>query len=131
VLIPDKLLVTEVALQGPVVRVPERLWYRRLTASFDTRRQRRSIFVDGSRLLARVPWPLVHAGSLAWNLGVKGTLAPTVPQREGATIAAEYLAANGIAITEKVARRAKKTALRRGRALRRGVEALQRGTAAR
>lgn len=116
-LIPDKLLVTEVALQGATVRVPEVLWYRRPTADFGVARQRRSIFPGGAPLVSRAPWPLVHTVSLAWNIGVKGSLAPTVPQRQAPQIAATYLAVNLLAVSEKRARRLRKAIRIRRRAV--------------
>lgn len=81
VLFPDRLLLTEVALQGHLVEVPETMWYRRKTADFSTERQVRAIFPHGAPAWTRLPWWVTHACALA--------------RTWGAGPASLYLAANG------------------------------------
>ena len=71
VLLPDRLLLTELSLQGEFRQVPEILWYRRRTARPTRRRQRATLFEHGPPAYARLPWWVVHAVALGWLLGVK------------------------------------------------------------
>lgn len=70
VLYADRLLLTEVALRGAIVEVPEILWYKRPTGVFSAERQRRACFPARVPLSARLPWWTVHAGVLAGQQGV-------------------------------------------------------------
>jgi glycosyltransferase involved in cell wall biosynthesis len=72
VLLPDRLLLTELSLQGELRQVPEILWYRRRTGRPSLRRQRATLFQGGPPPYALLPWWLVHAGALGWILGVRG-----------------------------------------------------------
>lgn len=64
-LFADRLLLTELALQGQLVEVPEALWYRRPTGTFSIQRQRRACFPHGAPMRSYLPWWLVHSASMA------------------------------------------------------------------
>jgi glycosyltransferase involved in cell wall biosynthesis len=81
VLYADRLLLTEVALGGELVRVPEALWYKRPTGAFSVARQRRACFPDGTPVHARLPWWMVHAALLAWCGAVAARRRPTSRRR--------------------------------------------------
>jgi glycosyltransferase involved in cell wall biosynthesis len=65
-LLPDRLHLTKLALEGEFRQVRRRLWYRRYAAaeSMSLRRQRRAFFPRGAPASARLPWWLVHAFAL-------------------------------------------------------------------
>lgn len=65
VLAPDRLLLTELALQGQFVQVPDVLWYRRFTTEVSNSRQRTSLFAGRPPLHSRLPWWVVHSAVLA------------------------------------------------------------------
>ncbi len=60
VLFPDRLLLAELSVLGPFVRVAEVLWYRRKIGRFSLQRQRRSLFGAQVPAHAWLPWWLVH-----------------------------------------------------------------------
>ena len=66
-LFPDAILMHELCLLGPFVQVDSELWYRRKDAEFSIARQRRSLFVQKPWYIY-LPWPLVNAAALAWNM---------------------------------------------------------------
>jgi len=70
VLLPDRLHLTRLALEGEFRQVPRRLWYRRVgsSASMSLRRQRRAFFPQGAPLSARLPWALAHARAIGGRL---------------------------------------------------------------
>lgn len=72
ILLPDRLLLTELSARGEFRQVPEVLWYRRRTARPSLRRQRATLFEGRPPAYARLPWWVMHVGALAWVLGVKG-----------------------------------------------------------
>jgi glycosyltransferase involved in cell wall biosynthesis len=109
VLLADRLLLSEVALQGPLVRVPEPLWYRRVTGAFSRARQRRSCFPGRPPLYAYLPWSVVHAAVLL--------------RARGAAIAATYVSLTWLAIVESAAGRYRKRLARRLRRARRASAA--------
>ncbi|MBA3244664.1 MAG: glycosyltransferase family 2 protein [Actinobacteria bacterium] len=132
VLAADRLFLAEVALRGPLLRVPEALWYRRLTAPFSLERQRRSCFPDGSPLYAHLPWFVVHTAVLVWVLAIQGSGRPHIGRVRGLQLAAAYLQ---ITLADTAARKTRRRWKRsrklrkrlRGGALRR-VRAAQRQT---
>jgi hypothetical protein len=67
VLLPDRLYLTRLALEGEFHQVARRLWYRRYGASesMSLRRQRRAFFPEGPPLSARLPWWTAHAQALS------------------------------------------------------------------
>lgn len=114
----DRLLLTEAALTGALVRVPETLWYRRQSSAFSLERQRRACFPDGVPVRARLPWPLVHAAALGWSLGLHGTGRPYVSRRAGLLVAPLALALNSWTAATSVWRSGRKRLRRRRRDLR-------------
>jgi glycosyltransferase involved in cell wall biosynthesis len=65
VLLPDRLLLLELALQGEFVQVDEILWYRRYAHRVTMRRQRASLFASPAPRYTLLPWWIVHAAVLA------------------------------------------------------------------
>ena len=97
VLVPDRLLLTELALEGQFSQVREVLWYRRWYGKiFSLGRQRRAFFPEGRPLHAYVPWWISHAVALGWILGIRGDRRPTISRRSGCALAACYLAVAGL-----------------------------------
>ncbi len=70
VILPDRLYVVRLALEGEFRQVARRLWYRRyrfgVVMSFG--RQRRAFFPDGVPLWAHIPWWLAHTVLLVRSL---------------------------------------------------------------
>jgi glycosyltransferase involved in cell wall biosynthesis len=60
VLVPDRLLITELATFGPFVEVPEFLWFRRYFALVSHDRQRRSSFPGQMAAFTYLPVPVQH-----------------------------------------------------------------------
>lgn len=75
VLLPDRIAVLEAALAGPIVQVPEPLWYRRYEGIASPRRQRSASFFDGSPWYLSLPVWMTHAG---YFLGRHGALTALV-----------------------------------------------------
>lgn len=77
VLLLDRLLLTELAMAGTFKEVPEALWSRRYPnplglSKFDVARQRTIAFpATGAPAYTRLPWWVVHAALLAWNLALR------------------------------------------------------------
>jgi hypothetical protein len=90
VLLPDRLLFAELALQGRFEQVSEILWYRRPASSFSLDRQRRSFFPSGVPLRAHAPWWLAHAAVLFWHYGVRGRGRPELGRLRGFAGAIAY-----------------------------------------
>jgi glycosyltransferase involved in cell wall biosynthesis len=67
VVLPDRLQLLRLSLEGEFRHVPRRLWYRRYRrgVAMSNRRQRQSSFPGGVPLRAYVPWWLSHAGLVA------------------------------------------------------------------
>ena len=115
VLMPDRLLLAELALLGEFHQIPEYLWSRRLPRTMSLERQRAAFFPDGGGQYTRVvPWWSAHAGSLVWRHAIRGD----------AVDARTRAAALGLAM-DYVRRPAGRT--RPGRALRRLRNAARRG----
>lgn len=73
VLVPDRLLLAELAVQGEFLQVPELLWRRRYAGLADLERQRRAFWPDGAAPAhSRLPWWLQHVGLVAWERAVLG-----------------------------------------------------------
>lgn len=104
VLLPDRLLLAELALAGRFVQVPEVLWRRRLepTGEATLARQRRRLFPGDPPFTARVPWRLAHAAQLARARGVgRGTAlgaAVAYPVLDAALALARLLVCRGVGL---------------------------------
>ena len=66
-LLPDRMLMLELAVQGHLIQVPEILWYRRRLASGPRgrkavlHRQRATLFMQDAPWHSHLPWWLTHA----------------------------------------------------------------------
>jgi len=98
VLVPDRLLMTELALYGQFKQVPQVLWFRRWYGRiFSLGRQRKSFFPGRRRpLYAYAPWWISHGVSLFWTLTVRGVGEPEVSRVSGALVALRVLAMSGV-----------------------------------
>ncbi|MEM7263352.1 MAG: glycosyltransferase [Planctomycetota bacterium] len=77
VLMPDRLLLTELALEGRVIQHPQVLWLRRATGTFSLRRQRARLFREGGRPWSTLlPWWIVHGAILGRELHRGGATWP-------------------------------------------------------
>ena len=72
VLVPDRLLLSELALHGTFAQAPEVLWRRRFRGLASLDRQRAAFFLDGEPPWIGLPWWLQHTGAIAWDYGVRG-----------------------------------------------------------
>lgn len=90
VLLPDRLLFAELALQGRFEQVPEILWYRRPASTFSLERQRRSFFPEGIPLRAYAPWWAAHAAVLLWHYGLRAGGRPELGRLRGVLGAIAY-----------------------------------------
>jgi hypothetical protein len=89
VLVPDRLLLSELALRGTFVQADEILWSRRFAGLADLDRQRRAFFPGGAPPHTRLPWWVTHAAAAARAYVLAP--APGVSRREGAAFARELL----------------------------------------
>jgi hypothetical protein len=67
VLLPDRLLLAELALLGTFRHVPEATWNRRYRRGVVASRERQleSFFPEGSPRFAELPWPIQHTLAFA------------------------------------------------------------------
>lgn len=97
VLVPDRLLLTELSIFGQFRQVSRALWFRRWYGRiFSLDRQRNAFFPDGRPLYAYVPWWISHAATHAINLGVRGSARPEVSRLTGFRVAWRCLWASGL-----------------------------------
>ena len=90
VLVPDRLLMTELAVYGQFKQVPQVLWFRRWYGRiFSLGRQRKSFFPEGRPLYMYAPWWISHGVSLFWTFGVERQGLPAVTRTAGAVLGAE------------------------------------------
>jgi len=91
VLLPDRLLMAELSLQGELLHVPEVLWHRRRTSRSEIPRQRMTLFRPGLwRLAAALPWHWAHTAALLWHHVVLRRSGPGLTHRRMAKLAAAY-----------------------------------------
>src|SRR5918999_582092 len=70
VLAPDRLLLSELAMQGEFIQVEEMLWRRRFVGLAALSRQRRAFWPDGGTpITSYLPWWIVHTGIAARRYG--------------------------------------------------------------
>lgn len=62
VLLPDRALILDAAIDGPCVQVEQPLWYRRYEGLGSHARQRRASFPNGVPIVAYLPVWLQHSG---------------------------------------------------------------------
>lgn len=93
-LLPDRLLLTELAALGHLHQVPQQLWLRRYRAGEKASyaRQRASFWPDRTPpLWSRLPWWLVHPVQILVNQALLGRGRPLVSREDGAWLARVYL----------------------------------------
>jgi glycosyltransferase involved in cell wall biosynthesis len=122
VLVPDRLLLSELALRGEFVQAPEVLWLRRFRGLADLDRQRRAFFPDGVPAHARLPWWLQHVGALVLAYVVRPPRASGLSRRRGARLALTYLR---LALRLRFRRRLRRRLARPRRVLRKHRRALR------
>ena len=91
VLMPDRLLMLQLALLGQFRQVQEILWYREVAGSFSYSRQRQMLFVGGAPLYTYVPVHLQHFGVLFWQFAVCGRARPAAGRLPSAAYAIAQL----------------------------------------
>jgi glycosyltransferase involved in cell wall biosynthesis len=97
VLVPDRLLIMELALRGEFLQVPEVLWFRRWYGPiFSLNRQRRAFFPNGRPLYAMVPWWISHASVLGWLYGIRGQATPSISRWQGLSMSVAYFFLAGL-----------------------------------
>jgi glycosyltransferase involved in cell wall biosynthesis len=97
ILVPDRLLFTELSLYGQFRQVPHVLWFRRSYGRlFSLGRQRGNFFPGGRPFYAYAPWWISHAISLFLTLTVRGEGRPYVSRRAGLLTAVECLMFSGV-----------------------------------
>jgi glycosyltransferase involved in cell wall biosynthesis len=103
VLVPDRLLLSELALRGAFAQAPEVLWQRRFRGLAELERQRRAFWPDGAPRYARLPWWVQHAGVFARTYVVHSE--PGVGRVDGARLALDYFRlALGLRFRRRLAR---------------------------
>ncbi len=93
VLLYDRLVLSAVAIEGPVVQVDEYLWERRSFAKpigTVLERERSSFWPEGAPLWARLP-AVVQGGAALALQAARGVLAPGLPRRTAFRAAAIYV----------------------------------------
>jgi hypothetical protein len=91
VLLPDRLLLSELSLYGRFRQVPERLFFRRFLGEPPTLgRQRRSLFQGRPPAYAYLPWWMLHTGALFGALVLRGSGRPMIGRLRGAGLVARY-----------------------------------------
>jgi glycosyltransferase involved in cell wall biosynthesis len=97
VLVPDRLLMTELAVYGQFKQVPEVLWFRRWYGRiFSLGRQRKTFFPRGRPLYMYAPWWMSHGVSLFWTFGVQKQGMPAVTGTAGTILGLKYLLFSGL-----------------------------------
>jgi hypothetical protein len=97
VLVPDRLLMTELAVYGQFRQVPEVLWFRRWYGPiFSLSRQRKSFFPRGRPLYMYAPWWISHGVSLFWTFGIQREGMPAVTRGAGMRLGLKYLVFSGL-----------------------------------
>jgi hypothetical protein len=91
VLVPDRLLLSELALRGAAVQAPEVLWQRRFRGLATLDRQRSAFFLDDVPRRAHLPWWAQHTLALAVAYVWHGEGAPRIGRVAGARFTAAYL----------------------------------------
>jgi hypothetical protein len=91
VLVPDRLVLSEVALRGEFVQADEVLWRRRFRGLAGLERQRRAFFLDGAPRYTRLPWWLVQATVFGYEYALRGKGKPGIGRWSGLRLTVDYL----------------------------------------
>jgi glycosyltransferase involved in cell wall biosynthesis len=113
VLVPDRLMLCELALQGRFVHVPEVLWSRRFVGLASLDRQRRALFPHGAPFYTRAPWWMTHTCALLGAYAVRRT--EPISRATGARVAADYLRISIRHRRRRAVHRRRRERVRRGR----------------
>jgi glycosyltransferase involved in cell wall biosynthesis len=93
VLVPDRLLLSEMALRGTFALAPEVLWWRRFRGLASLDRQRRAFFPDAVPWWAYLPWWVQHTAAIGMAYAVRGEGASSgVGRVLGVRLTLRYLA---------------------------------------
>jgi hypothetical protein len=118
VLAPDRLLLSQLTLEGEFVQVPETLWDRRFVGLASLERQRRAFWPEGAPPRTRLPWWMAHSAAWARQHGVRSALADYVPASVAFQVRRRVLntgsAVAAPAVRGALARPAVRAAVRRG-----------------
>lgn len=98
VLLPDRLLLAELALLGTFRHVPEATWQRRYRAGVvaSGERQLAAFFPDGPPRAAALPWPIQHSLAFARTMILRGAARPAVGRARAAFYCVYLLALSGL-----------------------------------
>jgi len=97
ILVPDRLLMTELAIYGQFKQVPQVLWFRRWYGRiFSLGRQRANFFPGRRPLYMYAPWWMAHGVSLFWTFAVEARGVPGVSRVWGGVLALRYLLFSGL-----------------------------------
>jgi len=119
VLVPDRLLLSELSIYGEFRQVTRVLWLRRWYGRiFSLGRQRAAFFPDGRPLYAYFPWWIGHTALLFRNLVINGTGEPTIGRLTGLRLAWRYFWAAGLLHVWQQARGVRARILERASGLR-------------
>jgi glycosyltransferase involved in cell wall biosynthesis len=99
VLLPDRLVLSELAVQGEFRQVREVLWQRRFVRKATHGRQRASFFPRRAPLYSYLPWWMMHTASLFERLVVRGCCRPEVSRWNGFELCLRYL---GLSMRQEV-----------------------------
>ncbi len=119
-LLPDRLLLTELALLGEVRPVRQYLFYRRYRSLFSTQRQIRASFVDGVPLYARLPWWLSHSAALFRSYVAAPSKEAPIDRVTGLKVAGSYLAlgiGHDVSRARRLARKAYRERLKQAKSV--------------
>lgn len=93
ILVPDRLLMTELSIYGQFKQVPEVLWFRRWYGRiFSLGRQRKNFFPGRKPFYMYLPWWMAHGLSLYRTFAIRGEGVPVISKGAGAKLALRYLA---------------------------------------
>jgi glycosyltransferase involved in cell wall biosynthesis len=90
-LLPDRLLLVLLALQGTMVHVPEYLWYRRYRGLASIDRQIRTSFIGKPPAYVWLPWWMGHTGHLVQKFVIAPAPDAPVGRGKGAAYSLLYL----------------------------------------
>jgi hypothetical protein len=91
VLLPDRLLLSELAVYGEFRQVPEILWYRRFAGIASLTRQRAAFWPQGTPPIGYLPWWLVHPAVLAYDLVLCGRARPQLGRAASLRVVAAFV----------------------------------------
>jgi glycosyltransferase involved in cell wall biosynthesis len=118
VLSPDRLVLTELALQGEFRQAKQVLWERRFWGVHTMRRQRAGSFPYGAPWYTRLPICSTHVATVFWLYGVRGIGRPEIGRPRGVVLALNLLRMIVVFESGRRRRKLRKFLLKRMRGLR-------------